>query len=76
MQSIRTYLEDIRYVINANSPAQLKMFIFRYKRQDPNLQVLLNLDRRALKLYLYYLKKEVLPLIEKHLECCSDEVFH
>lgn len=73
MLNIRNYLEDMRHVIHYNSPAHLKMFAFRYMAEDPNLQIILSLDRVSLKLYLYYLKTEVLPLIDKHLENMADE---
>lgn len=72
MLNIRNYLEDIKYVINTNSPAQLKMFAFRYQQDAPHLKSLLELDRSALKLYLHYMKKEVLPQIEEHLDDMDD----
>jgi len=76
MLNVRIYLEDIKHIIHANSTAQLKMFVFRYMAEDPNLERLLNLDRATLKLYLYYLRKEVLPIIEEHLSDMSNDPLH
>ena len=76
MLHVKKYLEDICYTINTNSPAQLKMFVFRHLEDDPSLQALLNLDRRALKLYLHYLKKEILPVIQEDLDEISDDPIH
>ena len=76
MLNIRNYLEDIRSIINARSPAQLKMFAFRYKEDAPHLECLIGLDRSALRLYLQYMKKEVLPQIEEHLNDMDDDIKH
>lgn len=76
MLNVRNYLEDIHHVISANSPAQLKMFAYRYKADNPGLQLILHLDREALKLYLYLLKKDVLPLIKQHLNEMSEDTMH
>lgn len=76
MINVRTYLRDIHHVICANSPAQLKMFAYRYMAENPDLQLILYLDRSALKLYLYYLKKDVLPVIKEHLNEMSEDPLH
>lgn len=76
MLDIRSYLEDIRDTINTNSPAHLKMFVFRHLDDDPHLRPLLKLDRIGLKLYLRYLKKEILPVIEEDLNEWSDDPIH
>lgn len=76
MLNVKNYLEEIRHVIQANSAAQLKMFVLRYVKDDPKLHMLLNLNKKELKLYLIYLKKEILPLIEEELSDMSDDPFH
>ena len=73
---VKTYLEDIRHIIHINSPAQLKMFAMRHKDKDPNLGLLLDFDRATLKLYLYYLRKHVLPFIEEQLNYITDDPIH
>jgi len=76
MLDVRNYLEDIHHIISINSPAQLKMFVFRHMDEDPNLRFLLEADRATLKLYLYYLKKDILPFIEEHLNNMTDDPIH
>lgn len=73
MQHIKGYLEDICHIINANSPAQLKMFVFRHLDSHPGLKPLLSLNRTELKLFLHYLKKEVLPKIKQDLNDITED---
>jgi len=76
MLDIRNYLKDIHHVIRANSPAQLKMFAYRYMAENPDLKFLLKMDRATLKLYLNHLKKDVLPLVIDHLDEMTDDPMH
>ncbi|PKM83022.1 MAG: hypothetical protein CVU89_02530 [Firmicutes bacterium HGW-Firmicutes-14] len=76
MLDVRSYLEDMRHIIQVKSPAQLRMFVLRYRNENPSLQTLLRFDRAALKQYLFQLEKEVLPLIEWHLNNMSDDPLH
>lgn len=74
MEHVKQYLEDICHIINANSPAQLKMFVLRHLDNHPGLRPLLSLDRTELKLFLYYLRIEVLPKIKRDLNDISDDL--
>ncbi|WP_157724041.1 hypothetical protein [Thermincola potens] len=76
MLNIRDYLEDIHHILSVQSPAQFKMFIYRYMPNDPRAQYLLSLDRNELKLYVNRLKKQMLPWIEESLEIMSDDPLH
>lgn len=76
MLDIRNYLEDIQHVLSVQSPAQFKMFLYRYMEDDPRTQLLLKLNRPELKLYMARLKKEMLPWIEESLEIMSDDPLH
>lgn len=73
MQHVKHYLEDICQIINTNSPAQLKMFVLRHLNTHPGLRPLLNLNRAELKLFLHYLRKEVLPKIKQDLNDISED---
>lgn len=73
MLNIREYLEDIQHILSQQSPAQFKMFMYRYMDGDPRVEQLLKLDRPLLKLYLARLKKEMLPRINEYLEIMDDD---
>lgn len=73
MQNVKHYLEDIYHIINTNSPAQLKMFVLRNLENHPGLRPLLTLNRTELKLFLHYLRKEILPKIKQDLNDISDD---
>lgn len=67
MLDVRNYLEEIKHIIKANSPAQLKMFVLRHVNEHPGLQPILQLNRVEMKIFLHYLKERVLPKIEEEL---------
>ncbi len=76
MLNIREYLEDIRHVLDLQSPAQFKMFIYHYMANDPRVAPLLDMNRSEIKLYMQQLRKELLPVIDEYLELMEEDLMH